>query len=74
MDKSNVIDFEDAKLMRAASNAIEEMDLLFKEASKYPDDPEAVAFLAEWSGKMQELAAETAALMKEIEDLEKINE
>ena len=72
MSKDNVIDFNDFKLIREAGEALKQMDALFKEAAKYPDEPEAVAFLAEWEGKMQELAVESAALMKEIEEFEKL--
>ena len=74
MAKDNVVDFEDFKLMRDATEALKQMDILFKEAAKYPDDPEAVAFLAEWQGKMAELSTEAIALMKDIEEFEKMNE
>jgi hypothetical protein len=72
--KDNVVSFEDAKLMREAKKAITDMKLLFEEAAKYPDDPDAVAFIQEWSGKMKELSDESEALMKEIEELEKLEQ
>ena len=73
-NEDNVINFQDFKLVRDASEALKQMDALFKEAAKYPNDPEAVAFLAEWQGKMAELAAEFEALMRDIEELEKLSE
>jgi hypothetical protein len=74
MSKDNVLDFEDFKLLKEAGEAIDKMEALFHEAAKYPDDPDARAFLAEWSGKMAELAAESEALMKEIEEMEKLQD